>query len=616
MRRVTKSALYIFVIYLLISLLYIYFSDALLNSLFDDPELVTKYQSYKGWGFVVITSLLILFLVNREMLKKNELIQFLNRENSWFNLLTKNIPNMDVYLIDRELKYIVAQGSEMKKYQLSPSDFVGKKVTEIGFDKRTTVFLKRYYTKVLNGERVTIEYQYQGEDYEFRGAPVEDDEGDIIAALWIAINQSKQKKLIRELEERKNEYKELYRENKIVNAELEKKLEEIENVNTALGEAKKKAEENNRLKSAFLANMSHEIRTPMNGIIGFSELLKTSEPEHPRIGEYVQKVSESSGQLLDIITDILDISKIETQQYEKYEEFFNLNELMRDLYFSNSYIQKPEKVKFNLHCELPDNESNIVADKSKLHRILENLMSNAFKFTKEGFVEAGYKTEGEYLKFYIKDTGIGIPDDKKELVFQHFVQADTSETRTYGGTGLGLSIAKGLIEMLGGEIGIKDTEQGGTTFYFKVPYKKPAVKNNKKHEENDRYSKNETKRILLIEDDKTNMVYLQELLKAPELAEKYNFEQYLAWDGREAIQLCKEHTALDLVLMDIKLPDISGLEVTQKIKNIYPDLPVLAQTAYAMTGDKRKAMEAGADDYITKPIDRKEFISKMESFLG
>ncbi len=615
MQRVSKSALYIFLIYLLISSLYIFFSDSLVHSLFDDPETLTQYQSYKGLGFVVITSFLILFLVNREMKRKNELIQILNRENSWFNLLTMNVPNMDVYLVDKELKFILAQGSEMNKYQLKPADFVGKKVTEVGLETEIKEFLKKHYKKVLSGKRITKEYKFQGIFYEFRGTPVKNESGDIVAALWISINQSKQKELIREIEKKKNEYKKLYNENRTINAELEEKLEELQKVNEALDETKKKAVENDRLKSAFLANMSHEIRTPMNGIIGFSELLKESDKDDPRINDYIDKVSDSSEQLLDIISDILDISKIETKQYEIFEESFNLNGLLEEFYLSKSYLQKKEKVSLSINCGASDSESFIITDRSKLHKILKNLLDNAFKFTEEGKVEVGYSFEGNMINFYVKDTGIGIPGDKKALVFQHFVQADTSETRKYGGTGLGLSLAKGLTEMLGGNIGVKETGQEGSVLYFTIPYK---TKEDQDYEKTVKGENGERRKksVMIVEDDETNLMYLKELLKDKELYNHFEIEQLLARSGKEAYDLYRKNPGLDLVLMDLKLPDISGLEITKEIRKQDTRIPVIAQTAYAMSGDKRKAIEAGCNDYITKPIERNEFISKIQTFLG
>jgi signal transduction histidine kinase/ActR/RegA family two-component response regulator len=528
-----------------------------------------------------------------------------------------NIPNMDVYLIDKEMKYIVAQGSEMKKYQLTPKDFIGKKVSEIGFDKKTTEFLNENYKKVLSGEIITKEYVYQGIDYEFRGAPVEDEEGNIIAALWISINQSKQKDLIKEIEKRKNEYKELYNENRTINAELEEKLEELQKVNEALDETKKKAVENDRLKSAFLANMSHEIRTPMNGIIGFSELLKASDKDDPKINDYIDKVSDSSEQLLDIISDILDISKIETKQYEIFEESFNLNGLLEEFYLAKSYLQKKEKVSFSINCGASDSESFIITDRSKLHKILKNLLDNAFKFTEEGKVELGYSFEGNMINFYVKDTGIGIPRDKKALVFQHFVQADTSETRKYGGTGLGLSIAKGLTEMLGGNIGVKETGQEGSVLSFAIPYKTNENQDYEKRIEGEgENGERRKKTVMIVEDDETNLMYIQELLKDKELSNHFEIEQLLARSGKEAYDLYKKNPGLDLILMDLKLPDIGGLEITKEIRKQDTGISVIAQTAYAMSGDKRKAIEAGCNDYITKPIERKEFISKVQIFLG
>ncbi|HAF30030.1 MAG TPA: hypothetical protein DCG75_13400 [Bacteroidales bacterium] len=377
---------------------------------------------------------------------------------------------------------------------------------------------------------------------------------------------------------------------------------EIELIN-----AKEKAEESDRLKSAFLANMSHEIRTPMNGIIGFAKLLQKNGLSKEKLTDYINIIIKSSKQLLNIVNDILDISRIETGQLELYENTINVNNVLDEIksFFELNATEKG--LKLNLYYELKNNEAFIFIDDSKLKQIIYNLIGNALKFTEKGSIDFGYKLIDQQIEFFVKDTGIGIHSKYQKHIFDRFNKIEY-KTNIYGGTGLGLAISKGLIEKMNGEIWLTSKEGEGTTFYFTLPF----IKERKfaddfiiKKENTDLFRGT----ILIVEDEEFNAFYLKEIFK------KRNIKCIHAWDGEEAIKICSGNEKIDLVLMDIKLPKMNGFRATQEIKKINPKLSVIAQTAYAMESDKLDALAAGCDDYISKPIVEEKLISLLEKYL-
>jgi PAS domain S-box-containing protein len=384
--------------------------------------------------------------------------------------------------------------------------------------------------------------------------------------------------------------------------------------------AKEKAEEADNLKSTFLANMSHEIRTPMNGILGFSDLLMSEDTTERERKNYIEIIYQSGKQLLNIINDILDISKIEVGQIQIHEENCSLNDMLDELKgLLKPTEQNKQGLKIEVHKELTDNESIVITDGFRVRQILTNLINNAIKFTSKGYVEFGYmiipeddtsENKQANIQFYVKDTGIGIPDSKREIIFDRFRQSDESHTRKFGGTGLGLAISKGFVELLGGKIWHKSIEKSGSTFFFTIPYKagipdsyqKIEAKFNSHHSWTD-------KSILIVEDDDTSFQYLVKILK------KTGINILRAVSGFEAVSTCEKQNKIDLVLMDIQLPGMNGYQATQRIKLIRPDLPIIAQTAHALQEDKQKTLDAGCTDYISKPIKRQLLLSKIEKIL-
>ncbi|SNR38126.1 PAS domain S-box-containing protein [Lutibacter agarilyticus] len=372
------------------------------------------------------------------------------------------------------------------------------------------------------------------------------------------------------------------------------------NSNYDLKIALKKAQESDRLKSAFLANMSHEIRTPMNGIIGFSELFLNPELSYVERKEYAKIVINSSRQLLSIVNDILDISKIEAGVVKLNSENVNINKLLNNL--ETFYLPIAQQQQLELKCEkgLKNDECTIKIDKTKLNQVISNLVSNAFKFTDHGSIEFGYELVNGYLKFYVKDTGVGIDEKLHNVIFDRFIQAEEDFEKQNKGTGLGLAISKKFVELFNGEIWLNSSKEG-TTVFFTIPYAKVKEKMvTSVIEKTTRMVENNMKiTILVAEDEEYNMLYINELFS------KTNYKIVEASNGLQAVDLAKSNSEIKLVLMDIKMPVMNGIEAMKEIKQVRPNLPIIALSAFAMESDKENALANGFNSYLSKPIDKK-----------
>jgi len=388
-----------------------------------------------------------------------------------------------------------------------------------------------------------------------------------------------------------------------------------------LFDAKQQAEESDKLKSAFLANMSHEIRTPMNGILGFSELLKNPNLSGNQHEEYIRIIEKSGNRMLNIINDIVDISKIEAGLMELNIKESNINEQIEYIYTFFKPEVEAKGMQLSYKNMLPLKEATIKTDREKLFAILTNLVKNAIKYSNEGSIEFGYvlKMGGESanqsrnaeLQFYVKDTGIGIPKDRQVAIFERFIQSDV-EDKSIQGAGLGLAITKVYIEMLGGKIWVESEEGIGSTFYFTLPYN-VELKEKIKAKEIDVTGNSENKvknlKVLIAEDDEVS-----EMLLSINVSEFSN-EIIKASTGAKVVEICRNNPDIDLILMDIQMPEMNGHEATRQIRKFNKDVIIIAQTAYGLTGDREKSIEAGCNDYITKPINKPELESLIQKYF-
>ena len=394
-----------------------------------------------------------------------------------------------------------------------------------------------------------------------------------------------------------------------ISQEVKRENKKIKKLNVKLRKAKALAEENNRLKSAFISNLSHEIRTPMNGIIGFANLLNEPDITPEKYQNFVQIIINSSNQLLRIIDDILEISKLETKQIKVIEQEVNINDLMLELFNVFNLRTKEIKIPLYLKKALQDETSIVLTDKSKLSKILSNLLENAMKFTSEGCIEFGYKMEGNNLVFFITDTGVGISADKQEKIFERFAQVENRLSGNVSGLGLGLSIAKENAELLGGSIRLESEEGKGSAFFVSIPYH-PVYTNTNNTDLGDNIQQ-AGNTILVAEDEEINLLYLETLLS------RYNGNLNIlhATTGAEAVNLCKQEKSIELVLMDIKMPVLNGIEAAKIIRELYPDMPIIAQSAYTAHADIEFALQNGFDEYITKPINKNILFETLSKYL-
>ncbi len=371
-----------------------------------------------------------------------------------------------------------------------------------------------------------------------------------------------------------------------------------------LTRAKEKAEESNRLKSAFLSNMSHEIRTPMNGILGFTELLKDPQLTGEEQKEYIGIIEKSGARMLNIINDIISISKVESGLMEVLLTETNLNEMIDYLYAFFKPEADQKGIQLIFVNKIPEAEAVIRSDADKIQAILTNLIKNALKFTREGSIEIEYSRKGRYFEFLVKDTGCGIRNEHKDIIFERFRQGSESLTREYEGAGLGLAISKAYTELLGGKISMESEYGKGSVFSFTViqhdesepmqlPIENVPLPDTEKSKGN--------LKILIAEDDKTSEILMSLVIKM------LGKELIVVRNGKEAVEACRNNPDIDLIMMDVKMPEMDGYEATREIRKFNTEVKIIAQTAYGLVGEREKALDAGCNDYISKPLNLELF---------
>ncbi len=577
--RSAGPAIRIALIYFVLSFLWIYFSDQLIYSTSSDPEVLTRIQTYKGWFFITFSSVIIYFLIYSEIRKKNKIIKRINESELWYNKLVSSIPDVDVFLFDTELEVLLAQGQEITDYSTPLSDFVGKKTNEIMNGEFGKMILPMFH-RIISGDTVYTEYEYNGQWLLLSGAPVFDDDNNIDAGVIILLDITNRKE----------------KEQQII-------------------EAKERAEEGDRIKTAFISNLSHEIRTPMNGILGFTDLITEDDLTKIQRIKYAEIIRNSTNQLKGVIESIIQISKLQTGQVRINKSMLDLNDFMLHLFET---VKGDDQLQLNNSQLLLNNllfeKSNLIhTDPVLLLEVFTHLISNAIKYTIDGKIVVGCKESKDStdeIVFFVSDTGIGIEEDKQKQIFHTFRQAEDPHTRKYGGIGLGLSIATGLVNLLGGKIKLESEEGKGSTFYFSI---KQSLNEDITIDNQLPVAKKiydfSGKSIMIVEDVKHNSELFRIILKAS------GANLIFTKNGQEAIDVCEANKNIDLILMDLRMPTMNGFDATRVIKDRFPEIIIIAQTAYAGPKEIKESFDAGCDDYIEKPIHRLRLLKLLEKHL-
>lgn len=383
-----------------------------------------------------------------------------------------------------------------------------------------------------------------------------------------------------------------------------------QNLESSLIYAKEKAEESDKLKTAFINNISHEIRTPLNGILGFGQFLVGSELSEEERRDYFEHVEKSSNRLMNTVSDYMDIAMLVSNTMKVYNKDFALEAFFETITEKTKQLCATKNIDFKL--EIPNKSAGLTvnSDPELLQKIIEKLVDNAIKFTKVGSITCGYKIKTEHLEFFVKDTGSGIDEDKQDLIFEVFKQADVSNTRGYEGSGLGLTIAKGLVTLLGGQIYVSSEKGKGSEFKFTIPIKNSGKSILPDAIDITKPKSTKTPLILIAEDDHLNYLFLETVLNSL----GYNYIH--AVNGKEAVDFCRQNPEISIVLMDIKMPVLNGDEATKQIRVFRPELPIIATTAYTQTGDEHRFLEAGCNDYLPKPIEKEKLRSVIKKHVG
>jgi len=512
-------------------------------------------------------------------------LQALHLEREYLEALLENMP-FYIFFTDKQHRYIRVNSLMAKLLRVSHPDQAAGKYIDVFFSKRVTRKMIEEDRKILKTGKPIINRIIYFEDKEVDGfwmeknkIPIRDERGIITMIVGI--------------------YKDVSDMMKIEN-ELKK--------------ARDRALVSDRLKTSFLANMSHEIRTPMNGILGFANLLRDPDLSDEQKDLYLKHIDNSSNQLLHIIDDIIDISKIESGQLKITNRPVCINAILDEIYSSFFHRIRGDapgqkRVAFNLNKGVDSPDFTIVTDDYRLRQIINNIIDNAIKFTKEGHVIFGYTTRNSrYIEFYVRDTGVGIPAGKKEIIFDRFGQVSNKNLYQPSGTGLGLPISKSLVKLMGGEMWVESTEGQGSTFFFTLPLVTKEVGEEFQDPISNKTYNWINKRILIAEDEELNWLFIKEMLR------KTGAEILRAKHGKEVLDIAKRSVP-DVILMDIKMPEMNGIEATRQIRTYNREIPIIAQTAYVMAEEKEECMQVGCNHFVTKPLDRTIVMELIDSYF-
>lgn len=376
----------------------------------------------------------------------------------------------------------------------------------------------------------------------------------------------------------------------------------------SLVKAKKKAEKSDKLKTAFINNISHEIRTPLNGILGFGQFLVESELSEEDRRDYFEHVVLSSDRLMNTVTDYMDMAMIISGTLEVHKKEFVLQPFFEETTKNISQLCAKKDIVF--YTELPPESVPFIlsCDPEIIRKVLDKLLDNAIKFTKEGHITSGYIVKTGHVEFFVKDTGCGIGNKMLGLIFEMFRQADNSITQGHEGSGLGLTIAKGLVTLLGGQIHVTSEKGKGSEFTFTIPGNN--IKLLQSAEKHPRKINEDKSLLLVVEDDNLNYLFLQKILASS------GYKYIRAFNGLEAVNYCKQNPDISIVLMDIQMPIMNGIEATRQIREFRPELPIIATTAYAQIGNEHSFLETGFNDYLAKPIKKEKLLALISKYVG
>jgi two-component system, sensor histidine kinase and response regulator len=398
------------------------------------------------------------------------------------------------------------------------------------------------------------------------------------------------------------------KQNLILEEKVKERTVELEIKNTELMAAKEKAETSDKLKTSFINNISHEIRTPLNGILGFGQILTDPDLEPQEKELFVGMLNESSDRLINTVTNFLDVSLLSSGNQEVSKKEFDIDSVINEVVDRFNKPIYSKKLALIIDRCLIEKKFYVKTDKELISKALFQLVDNAIKFTMQGSITLGYKIEDTQFEFYINDTGIGISEENQKHIFENFRQGETSITRQYEGSGLGLTIAKGIVELLDGTINLTSEKEKGTNVRFTIP-------NAVVYEIEEQFDGSPNKlatsgrhTILVAEDNEINFVYMKIILQ------NENIDLLHAENGVKAVELFKSNDTIDLVLMDLKMPEMDGFEATRIIKSIKHNIPVFAVTAYAGFEDKLKTIEVGCDEFITKPVKKDVLFEKLAKY--
>lgn len=373
--------------------------------------------------------------------------------------------------------------------------------------------------------------------------------------------------------------------------------------------AKNRAEATDKLKTAFINNISHEVRTPLNGIMGFSEMMLEDDISINQKKNFNEIIKKCGTRLLNTINNFMDSSLIVSGNMQAHCKLFSLDGLLNEIKQEFEVQCKEKQIELILQKPQRVGEININTDQELLRKIFSHLLDNAVKFTSKGSVSFGFRYKPGIIEFFVSDSGAGISNDQKEAIFDYFTQADTSQTRGYEGSGLGLSIARGLLDLLGGQIRVESLENKGSSFYFTLSDSVIAAVSAVEVVSDNHYARNSAALILVAEDDEFNFKYLEITLK------RAGYLVLHAENGREAVDICHRNADVELILMDLKMPVMGGLEATAEIRTFLPDLPIIAQTAYVSASDENEAFQAGCNQFLSKPVNREKLIAALQMYI-